>query len=195
MLDYLEIECCDFISHSSGAIATLHFALMCPERVNSMVLMNVAAHYPNLKGMTAFLGDRLAQLLPNPLVLLLFMFYLAERGTPEYDIHKYAFGRFSPLKRYLKYSLNSIVKTHDVRTELKEIGCPVLLINRTDDRVVSMEAMEYMEARFLNCYGLKTVTGGGHMFHYAHADTICDYMDNFYYLIKEKGGSPDERQG
>ncbi|NLO38029.1 MAG: alpha/beta hydrolase [Ruminiclostridium sp.] len=180
VMDHLEIEQCDFVSHSSGALATLHFALMYPERVRSMVLMNVAAYYPNLQGLVAFMSDNFAQLLPNSVVSYLFLMYLAKRGTPEYDLHKYAFGQFNPLKKYMKHSLNHIIKTHDIRSNLHEIRCPVLLINRTDDKVVSMEAMEYLNARLPDCYGLKAVTGGGHMFHYTHARPIIQFIEDFY---------------
>lgn len=80
VLDYLGVERCDFVSHSSGAIATLHFALMYPTRVNSMVLMNVAAYYSHLQGPARILSDKI---LPNSIVLPLFLSYLAERGTEE----------------------------------------------------------------------------------------------------------------
>lgn len=183
VLDYLEIERCDFVSHSSGAIATLHFALMYPERVNSMVLMNVAAYYSHLQGPVRILSDKIAQALPNSIVLPLFLFYLAERGTEEYEIHRYAFGQFNPLNKFMKYSLNHIIITHDIRNNLHEIKCPVLLINRIDDKIAKMSYMEYMQERLPNCLGLKTVTGGGHMFHYTHSSQIIRFMEEFYEQI------------
>lgn len=183
VLDCLGIERCDFVSHSSGAIATLHFVLMYPERVRSLVLMNVAAYYP-LQWATRILSDKVAQILPNYIVLPLFLFFLAERDTEEYEIHRYAFGQFSPLKKYMKYSLNHIVVTHDIRDSLHEIRCPVLLINRTNDRIVKMGAMEYLQARLPNCFSLETVTGGGHMFHYTRSSQIITFIEKFYEQIK-----------
>ncbi len=183
VLDYMGIERCDFVSHSSGAIATLHLALMYPERVNSLVLMNVAAYYQRLQGPARILSDKIAQMLPDSIILPLFLFYLAERNTEEYEIHRYAFSQFKPLNRFMKYSLNHIVVTHDIRNNLHEIRCPVLLINRTDDRIVRMSDMEYMQERLPNCFGLKTVTGGGHMFHYTRSSQIIEFMDEFYEQI------------
>lgn len=184
VLDYLGIERCDFVSHSSGAIATLHFALMYPDRVNSLVLMNVAAYYPHIQGPARILSDKIAQTLPNSFILPLFLFYLVERGTEEYEIHRYAFGQFNPLNKFMKYSLNHIVITHDIRNNLHEIRCPVLLINRTDDRIVRMSDMEYMQEKLPNCLGLRTVTGGGHMFHYTRSSQIIEFMEIFYQQIR-----------
>ena len=186
VLDYLGMERCDFVSHSSGAIATLHFALMYPERVNSMVLMNVAAHYPRLRGPASTLSEKVAQVLPQSLLLPSFLLYLAERNTEEYHIHRYAFDQFKPLNKFMKYSLNHIVMRHDIRSNLQEIGCPVLLINRTDDRIVRMEDMEYMRQRLPDCRGLRTVTGGGHMFHYTRSSEIIDFMEMFYEQIAQR---------
>ena len=180
ILDHLGIDRCDFVSHSSGAIAALHFALMYPERVDSLVLMNVAAYYPELRGVTKNLGNTIAQLLPDFVLLPLFLTYIAERGTEAFDIHRHAFSRFRPLSKYMKYSLNQIVMTHDIREQLCHIRHPVLLINRADDRVVSMDAMEYMKRRLPNCAGLESVIGGGHMFHYARAEQIIGFMEAFY---------------
>ncbi len=188
VLDCLGIERCDFVSHSSGAIATLHFALMYPDRVNSLVLMNVAAYYPRLQGPARILSDKVAQILPNSLVLPLFLFYLAERDAEEYEIHRHAFGQFNPLNKFMKYSLNHIVITHDIRHNLHEIRCPVLLINRTDDLIVKMSDMQYLRDRLPNCLGLETVTGGGHMFHYTRSSRIIAFMEKFYDQIKHRVG-------
>lgn len=185
VLDYLGLGRCDFVSHSSGAIATLHFALMYPERVNSMVLMNVAAHYPRLQRPASILSDKVAQVLPQSLLLPLFLLYLAERNSEEYHIHRYAFDQFKPLNKFMKYSLDHIVMTHDIRCNLHGIRRPVLLINRTDDRIVGLDDMEYMRQRLPDCLGLRTVTGGGHMFHYTRSSEIIEFMEMFFEQISE----------
>jgi len=142
--------------------------------------MNVVFFYPRLQGLVRIFSDKIAQILPNFIVLPLFLSYLAERDTEEYKIHRYAFGRFNPLNRFMKYSLNHIVVNHDIQNNLHEIRCPVLLIKRTDDRIVSMDDMEYTQERFPNCLGLKTVRGGGHMFHYTRSSQIIEFMEEFY---------------
>lgn len=181
VLDYLGISRCDFVSHSSGAIATLHFALRYPEMVNSLILMNVAAYYSKWQKLQVkILSDKIAQLFPNFLALAWFLYYLAEKNTPEYEIHKYAFSQFRPFKKYMKYSLNHIILEHDIRGTLQTIKSPVLLINRNNDRIVSLADMEYLCKKLPNCYGLKKVIGGGHMFHYSHAQEIVRFMEEFY---------------
>lgn len=185
VIDYLGISRCDFVSHSSGAIATLHFALRYPEIVNSLILMNVAAYYSKWQKLQVkILSDKIAQLLPDSLVLFWFLYYLSEKNTPEYEIHKYAFSQFRPLKKYMKYSLNHIILEHDIRSALQTINTPVLLVNRSDDRIVSMADMNYICKNLPNCYGLKKVTGGGHMFYYGHAQEIVKFMEEFYLELK-----------
>jgi len=186
VMDHLEITRCDIVSHSSGAVASFHFALMYPERVRSIVLMNVAAFYPKLRGPIAVLSDKLAPLLPDAIVLPLFLTFLAKRGTEDYALHRYAFGKFKPLGLHLKYSLNHITQEHDLRESLCAIRCPVLLINRTDDAVVPMEDMVYLHDRLPRCFGLHTVAGGGHMFHYRHAGDIIGFMEGFYRRISKE---------
>lgn len=186
VLDYLKIENCHFISHSSGAIANMHFSLLYPHYVKSMVIMNAAAYYPNLHGLISQLSNKVSQLIPNNLLFSIFMSFIAEKKTDDFIYHKYAFKRFIPFKRYMKYSLNHIIATHDVRENLYNIKCPTLLINRINDKVVPMTLMEYLEARLPNCYGLKTVEGGGHMFHYKNSEPIYTYIMDFYKNILDK---------
>jgi hypothetical protein len=62
----------------------------------------------------------------------------------------------------------------------------VLLVNRTDDRIVKMEDMEYMRQRLPDCLDLRTVTGGGHIFHYTHSSEIIEFMERSYEQICER---------
>lgn len=180
VLDDLGIDSAHFISHSSGAIATAHFALAHPEVVQSLVLMNWCAYYPHLQGWRTVLNDKIAPLLPSKLVLWFFIPYMARRGTPEYHHIYQQFNKFDQLQLHLKYSINRIVQTHDIRSDLHRIRAPILLINRDDDYIVPMKEMEYLAQHLPNCYGLKVVHGGGHFFHYTFPEAMVGFIDQFY---------------
>jgi pimeloyl-ACP methyl ester carboxylesterase len=47
VLDALGVQRCDLLGHSMGGMITLRFALDCPERVASLVLMDTAARPPD----------------------------------------------------------------------------------------------------------------------------------------------------
>lgn len=180
VLDHLRVGRAHFISHSSGAIATAHFALVNPEMVESLVLMNWCAYYPHLQGWRSVLNDKIGPLLPRKLVLWLFIPYMAKRGSSEYHHIYQQFAKFDRLQLHLKYSVNRIVQTHDIRADLGRIQAPVLLINRDDDRIVPMKAMEYLAEHLPNCHGLKVVHGGGHFFHYTYPAPMIEWINQFH---------------
>lgn len=47
VLDALDVPCCDLLGHSMGGMIALRFALACPDRVASLVLMDTAARAPD----------------------------------------------------------------------------------------------------------------------------------------------------
>jgi hypothetical protein len=56
---------------------------------------------------------------------------------------------------------------------------------RVDERVFTMEDMEYMRQGLPNCSALPTVIGGGHMFHYTRASEITEFPETFHAQIHE----------
>lgn len=146
LLDRLAIPRAHVVGLSLGGCVALALALHAPARVRSLVLINSFAHLRSrgLRGVVRGVGRAvLAAVAPMSTVAA----YVAREAFPHAEqasLRKAAAARLAanPRRHYLG-CLGALAR-FDVRTRLREIRCPTLVIAGTLDATVPMAAKELL---------------------------------------------------
>ncbi|HEX4672866.1 MAG TPA: alpha/beta hydrolase [Solirubrobacteraceae bacterium] len=171
LLDHLGIQQAVLAGMSQGGFLSMRAALLAPERVRALVLIDTqsgpedAEHLPAYKQMQETwlqVGpvDDLAQAIANIII--------SEPGLNETWIAKW---RQRP-KDAFKAPGDCLLDRDDITDRLGEITCPAIVFHGTEDQAITMGQAQQLSRELPNCTGLVPIEGAAHASNLTHADQV-----------------------
>ena len=170
LLAHLGIEQAVVGGMSQGGFLSLRAALLAPERVRALVLIDTQAgtedperlpQYRQMQQTWLEVGpvDELANTIAN-LIL----------GDPELNAQWIAKWRGLDRERTMKEPGDCLLGRDDITDRLGEITCPTIVFHGTADQSIEMERAESLCQGLADCRALVRVEGGTHAANLTHPD-------------------------
>ncbi len=171
LLDHLGIDRAVVGGMSQGGFLSLRAALLAPDRVRALVLIDTqsgtedAEHLPAYKQMQQTwleVGpvDELAQTIANLII-----------GNPALNEHWIAKWRELP-RENMKAPGDCLLDRDDITDRLGEITCPAIVFHGTVDVSIEMEKAEDLCAALSGCAGVVRVEGAAHASNLTHPEQV-----------------------
>jgi 3-oxoadipate enol-lactonase len=178
LLDHLGIDRAVVGGMSQGGFLSLRAALLAPERVRALVLMDTQAgvedpeRLPGYRQMRqAWLdagpGDELAQTIADLII-----------GDPVLNDTWIAKWRELP-RESMRAPADCLFDRDDISDRLGEISCPVIVFHGTADQSIEMEKAEELCGGLSGCSGVVRIEGGPHAANLTHPDQVNEPLLEF----------------
>ena len=177
ILDHLEIDHAFLVGMSQGGFLSQRAALLAPERVQGLALIDSQAGpedsdllpaYEGLlaawkAGATVDIAESVAQIILGP-------------ADHEPWISKW----LSRSPDWVEEPFNTLVSREDLHDRLVEISCPALVIHGEDDAAITIEQAQSLCNGLPRCEGLITIEGGGHASNLSHPGVVTEALRDFF---------------
>ena len=180
LLDHLDVEEAVFVGMSQGGYLSLRAALVDPDRVRALVLIDTAA---DLDGPDAVAGyEAMFGVLRNGaeeereavLAGVAGMLLGEERLYPTWIPRWRAIDPDD-----LGNAAGALLERDDVSERLGEIECPALVVHGAADRAISIDRAEALARGLPGCRGLVRVDGAAHAPNLSHPDVVNRALAGF----------------
>lgn len=172
LLDHLGIEQAVLAGMSQGGYLSMRAALLAPERVRALVLIDTQAgsedpeKKPLYQGMldvwaTEGPSDALAEVVAGLII-----------ADPVHNSHWIAKWRAWPHERIVEPGRCLLERDDDLVGRLPEITCPALVIHGTEDTAIPVSAAEELAAALPGADGLVIVKGAAHASNLTHPGQV-----------------------
>jgi 3-oxoadipate enol-lactonase len=180
LLDDLGIERAVLGGMSQGGFLSLRAALLAPDRVRGLVLIDSQAGLENPEAAPAY--EQMEQIWmeqgPEPVQDVVASIIL---GQPDGPVD-YApwFARWATADRdELRLAFRCLMDRDDITGRLGEIACPALILHGTADAAIPMERAEKVQAGLGGPATLVRIEGGSHAANLSHPDQVNVAMLEF----------------
>jgi 3-oxoadipate enol-lactonase len=163
LLDHLGIDQAVFGGMSQGGFVSLRAALLAPERVRAIVLIDSQAGLENPDSVPAY--EQMEQIWleqgPGPVQDVVASLIL---GPPDGPVdHAPWFAKWATLDREdTQFAFRCLMDRDDITGRLGEISCPALILHGTADAAIPMERAEVVRDGLAGPTTLVQVDGGSH---------------------------------
>jgi 3-oxoadipate enol-lactonase len=180
LLDHLGIEQAVLGGMSQGGFLSLRAAMLAPQRVRALVLIDSQAGQEDPAAAPAYeqLDQTWLEHGPGPVQDIVASIIL---GPPDGPVD-YApwFAKWATIDRdELHLSFRCLMDRDDITGRLGEITCPALILHGTADAAISMERAEAVQAGLSGPATLVQVEGGTHAANLSHPDQVNVAMLEF----------------
>ena len=180
LLDYLGIDQAVLGGMSQGGFVSLRAALLAPERVRALILIDSQAGQENPDVAPAY--EQMEQTWmehgPEPVRDIVASIILGSADGPV----DYApwFAKWDAADRDgLRLAFRCLMDRDDVTGRLGEINCPALILHGTADAAIPMERAQAVQAGIGGVATLVQVDGGTHAANLSHPDQVNAAMLEF----------------
>jgi 3-oxoadipate enol-lactonase len=169
LLDYLGIERAALAGMSQGGFISLRAALLAPERIGALVLIDTRSGIDAPEVIEAFAGldaewrKNGAQHVKNDLAELLGVAFAAGRWFPKWE----ALGNET-----LHHPIGALKDRDDVTDRLTEIVAPCLVIHGEADKAIALEHGAALRDGLPNCEDFLAVPDAGHASSMQYPDVV-----------------------
>ena len=178
LLDQLEIDHAFFVGMSQGGFLSLRAALLAPERVQGLGLIDTQAGAedpamaPAYEAMaTAWEQQPTRELAESAAQIIL------GGADQEPWIAKW----MARPKTALRDPFAALMSREDIHDRLGEITCPALVIHGLDDPAIAIDKAEALCAGLRRCEGLLKIEGGGHAANLTHPGVVTEALRDFFH--------------
>ncbi|GAC1390562.1 MAG: hypothetical protein NVS4B11_10970 [Ktedonobacteraceae bacterium] len=192
VLDSLGLEHVDLVGHGDAAIVLLEFALRYPHRCRSLTILvqgpdYVIAPHPFIWLLhDLFIRLPIEYILPPQFLSNIVANYATAR-SPRNDTfpampHALVAKQFNKIAFWpAVYKFSVLPVIHDVNfyERLTPLTMPVLVLNRTDDRLTPEPKTHWLAKHLPNCAGYHVVHGGDRFFMYAQSEVVNPLIEQF----------------
>lgn len=176
LLDLLEVDHAFFVGMSQGGFVSLRAALIAPERVQGLGLIDTQAGpedpeaAPLYEAMVAAWDAQPSRELAEAAADIIL-------GTAEREpwIAKW----MARPNDALWDPMRALLDREDIHERLGEITCPALVIHGSDDPAISMEKAETLCAGLRRCEALLKIEGAGHAANLTHPGVVNEALRDF----------------
>jgi 3-oxoadipate enol-lactonase len=173
LLDHLGIERAVLAGMSQGGFLSLRAALLAPERVRGLVLIDTQAGQEDPAVAPGYeqLHQTWMEHGPGPVQDIVASIILGPPGGPV----DYApwFAKWAAADRgQLQFAFRCLMDRDDVTGRLAEIGCPALILHGSADAAIPVSKAEAVRAGLAGPASLVIVDDGSHAANMSHPDQV-----------------------
>lgn len=161
LLDHLGIERAVFGGMSQGGFLSLRVALLAPERVRALILLDTEAGSYGPDELAAFVPLRDAWLTNGPTDDVAGIVASLILGDPAENARWISIWQARP-KELFEHSSTCLFERDDITDRLGEIKAPALVVHGTADVAIAMDKAEQLAAGLSGAGPLVRIEGGTH---------------------------------
>ena len=185
LLDALDVGRAVLVGHSQGGFVSLRAALLAPERVSALVLIDTMATAwpePAIEQMTGARAG-FAAAGPDAVAPVLLPKLIGRDDLQEQWLAKW---RTQPNQR-LADAMSVLMSADDVSPRLQEITAPALVIHGEDDQIIPLAAGHALHAALPAADEIHVVPGVAHTPPLSHPDLVTPALAKFLDEIAGQG--------
>ena len=171
LLEYVGIERAVLGGMSQGGFLSLRAALLAPEHVRGLVLIDTQAGAEDPERMPAYRQMQETWLRDGPVVDLTNVVASLIIGDPELSSRSIAKWRELP-RESMKEPANCLFERDDITDRLGEISAPAIVFHGTADASIEMERAEELCKGLSGCEGVVRIEGASHASNLTHPDEV-----------------------
>ena len=171
LLDYLQIDRAVLGGMSQGGFLSMRAALLAPERVVALVLIDSQAGVEDPERLPAYRQmqqiwlqagpvDELAETIANLII-----------GDPAINQAWIAKWRKLP-RESMRASGDCLMERDDISHRLHEISCPAIVFHGTADQSIEWQKAEQLDRGLPGCTGIVRIDGASHASNLTHPDQV-----------------------
>lgn len=172
LLDHLDIERAVVGGMSQGGFLSLRTALLAPERVRGLVLIDTQAGTEDPERLPQYRQMQETWLAVGPVDELANAIAELILGDPELNAQWIAKWRTLDRERVMKQPGDCLLGRDDIADRLREISCPAIVFHGTADASIEMQLAEALCNGLPGCVGLVRIDGGSHAANLTHPDAV-----------------------
>jgi len=172
LLDHLGIEQAVLAGMSQGGYLSLRAALLAPERVRALVLIDTQALLEDpdkIPVYQAMLDTWACEGPSDALAGAIARLIIADPAHVPYWVAKW---QARPADLIVEPGRCLLEREDDVSRRLGEIACPALVFQGSQDNAVTMDGAEHLAAGLPGCDGVIVVDGAAHACNLTHPDQV-----------------------
>ena len=171
LLSHLEIEQAFFVGMSQGGFISMRAALVAPERVLGLGLIDTQAgrEDPAVKPVYDAMTDDWTTNGPSDDLAAAVASVIM---SPGYDHAPWIAKWQARPKEFIKVPYRALVDRDDISDRLGEITPPAIVFHGEADAAISMDRAEQLRAELPNCEELVRIPGAGHASNLSHPDAV-----------------------
>lgn len=181
LLDHLGIEQAIVGGMSQGGFLSLRTALLAPERVRALVLIDTQAGVEDPERLPGYRQMQATWLEHGPVDELTAVIADLIIGDPELNAVWAEKWRALP-REAMDEPCNCLFERDDVTDRLKEISCPAIVIHGTADKSIEIGLAEQLCAGLSGCSGVIRIEGAPHAANLTHPAAVnpplLDFLRN-----------------
>jgi len=192
VLDTVGLERVDLVGHGDAAIAMLEFAIRYPQRCRSLTTLvqgpdYVIAPHPFIWLLhDLFIHLPVEYVLPPRFLSHMVANYATARSPQNttfpampHALVAQQFNKIAFWPAVYKFSVLPVIHNVDFYNRLAPLTMPVLVLNRTDDRLTPEPKTHWLAKHLPNCAGYHIVHGGDRFFMYAQSKIVSPLIEQF----------------
>jgi len=171
LLDHLGIEQAVLGGMSQGGFLSLRAALLAPERVRALVLIDTQAGAEDPERLPAYRQMQETWMQAGPVDDLANAIAGLIIGDPELSGSWIAKWRELP-RETMKAPADCLFEREDITDRLGEIHCPAIVFHGTADVSIEIDRAERLCSGLAGCEGVVRIEGGTHASNLTHPDEV-----------------------
>jgi pimeloyl-ACP methyl ester carboxylesterase len=179
LLDHLGIEEAVLGGMSQGGYLSLRAALLAPERVRSLVLIDTQACLEDAEKIPAYQAmleawasqgpsDGLAEVVAGIII-----------GDPAHNPHWIAKWQARSPGMIVEPGRCLLGREDDVSGRLKDIACPALVLHGSEDTAIPLASAEHLAAELPGSDGVAVIEGAAHASNMTHPNQVNSLLLDF----------------
>ncbi|MEA2488166.1 MAG: 3-oxoadipate enol-lactonase [Actinomycetota bacterium] len=176
LMDHLEIPRAVLAGMSQGGFLSLRAALLAPDRVRALVMIDSQAgpEPPDLIPVYRGMLERWTEEGGDDVVDAVASVILGPAESSSWKEKWLALDR-----SWVVEPFNTLVEREDLHDRLSEITCPALVIHGDNDAAIPMEKAESLCSGLPGCEQVVVIAGGGHASNLSHPAQVTTAIRSF----------------
>jgi len=178
LMDHLEVDRAVFGGMSQGGFIALRVALLAPDRVRGLVLLDTQAGPEDAEVIPLYQGMIDAWVADGPTDELAEASASLIIGDPGLSARWMTIWKSRP-QESLRNPGHALLEREDITDRLGEITAPALVVHGTADQSISIDKADALAAGLVGCTGVVAVEGGTHAANMTHPGPVNDAVLTF----------------
>ena len=176
LLDHLELDHAFLIGMSQGGFVSLRAALLAPERVQGLALIDSQAGSEDPALVSAY-DAFFESWMEEPTLDLAEMIASIILGPADHE--PWVSRWLARPKEWVEEPYKTLIGREDLHERLREISCPALVIHGELDAAIPIERAEALCAGLQRCDGLLRIAEAGHASNLSHPGVVTEALRDF----------------